>query len=287
VGVLTSVDRKGTHAPLLDAIKEDRARNPRVSPDGRHLALIVDEQLWSYDLGGRPPIKLTFDGTHFTPAWTPDGQRIVAERSGQERSLYIVPADGSGTAQPVGPPGHYHPYGWTADGREIVGARMGDNPDLVRLGTEADAQVQEIAATAASDGISGQVSPNGRWIAYTSDSTGRAEVWVRSLAGTAAPIRVSPSGGFEPIWSSDGREIYYRENRKLMALAVEAGSGEFSFKSPVALFDTTSASEGQPPSYDVLPDGRFIMFTRQEELDAPISVVVNWSELLTARAAGR
>jgi serine/threonine protein kinase len=289
-GVLTAVDRKGARTPLFDGIKEDRARNPRVSPDGRRLALIIDDQLWSYHLDGRPPIKLTFDGVYYTPAWTPDGRQIVVERSGsgQPISLAVVSADGSGTVKTVGPSGHYHPYGWTADGREIVAVRMPEgangNADLVRFGTAADSPVQEIVATPAFDGLSGKVSPDGRWVAYGSDLTGRGEVWVRSLTGNAAPVRVSASGGFEPIWSSDGRELYYRANEKVMAAVVEAGS-EFRFKSPIALFDAPGLSEGQPPSYDVLPDGRFVMFASLDELDAPISVILNWTEMVKRPAS--
>jgi serine/threonine-protein kinase len=154
----------------------------------------------------------------------------------------------------------------------------------VRFGTAADSPVQEVVATPAFDGSSGKVSPDGRWVAYGSDLTGRGEVWVRSLTGNAAPVRVSASGGFEPIWSSDGRELYYRANEKVMAAVVEAGS-EFRFKSPIALFDAPGLSEGQPPSYDVLPDGRFVMFASLDELDAPISVILNWTEMVKRPAS--
>src|SRR6185295_14277391 len=99
------------------------ASNPRLSPNGRSLAVVVSGDVWRYDLDGRPPIKLTFNGRHYSPLWTRDGQRVVTEYSGQSQ-LSAVPSDGSGgTPQPMSPTGHFHPHGWTADG-EIIAARL-------------------------------------------------------------------------------------------------------------------------------------------------------------------
>jgi Tol biopolymer transport system component len=288
---LSAVDRSGNATPLLPRVTFDAPENPRVSPDGRRFAVIVGGQLWVYDLSGRPPIKLTFEdrkggGRVYSPLWTADGRRIVYEKGGGERrSLYSVPADGGGMPEPIGPEGHYHPHGWTAEGRELVAARVANNSaDLVRFSTAADAKVQDVLVTPGGEGFAGSVSPDGRWLAYTADPTGRTEIWVRPLDGSGPAVRVSPNGGGEPLWAKNGRELFYLEDRKLMAIAVEPGS-QFNFQSPVALFTSTIVRSNQPPSYDVMPDGRFVMFASDDMADLPISVVLNWTRLLQDRAA--
>jgi Tol biopolymer transport system component len=285
---LSMLDRNGRFMPLPEALKVE-GHNPRVSPDGRRLAVVISGQVWVYDLEGRPPIRLTSEGEHYSPIWTPDGRSIVFEKNGSDRSLFMAPADGSAAAGPIGPQGHYHPYGWVADGREIVAVRMpaptvsGSSPDLVRFGTGQDTQVQEILATPASEGASGHVSPDGRWIAYSADTTGRQEIWVRPTTGVGAAIRVSPDGGFEPIWSRDGRELFYVNERSMMAVPVETGS-TFNFKPPVTLFTATIDRRNQPPAYDVTPDGRFVAFASAAAPIQPISVIVHWTELQNGRA---
>ena len=277
------LDRSGRFLPIPAALKVE-GHNPRVSPDGRRLAVVITGQVWVYDLDGRPPIRLTSEGEHYSPIWTPDGRSLVFEKNGSDRSLFMAPADGSAAAAPIGPQGHYHPYGWVADGKEIVAVRMGDNLDLVRFATGQDAQAQEVVATPASEGASGHVSPDGQWIAYSADTTGRQEIWVRPANGAGAAVRVSPEGGFEPIWSRDGRELFYVNERSMMAVPVETGRA-FNFKPPVTLFTATIDRRTQPPAYDVMPDGRFVAFASAAAPDQPISVIVNWTELLTGRAA--
>ena len=285
---LSMLDRSGRFMPLPEALKVE-GHNPRVSPDGRRLAVVISGHVWVYDLEGRPPIRLTSEGEHYSPIWTPDGRSIVFEKNGSDRSLFMAPADGSAAAGPIGPQGHYHPHGWVADGREIVAVRMpaptvaGSSPDLVRFGIGQDAQVQEILATSASEGASGHVSPDGRWIAYSADTTGRQEIWVRPTTGAGAAVRVSPDGGFEPIWSRDGRELFYVNERLMMAVPVEPGS-TFNFKPPATLFTATIDRRNQPPAYDVMPDGRFVAFASAAAPIQPISVIVNWTGLLNGGA---
>ena len=128
------------------------------------------------------------------------------------------------------------------------------------------------------------MSPDGRWLAYTSDSTGRLEVWVRPFPGPGAAVRVSSNGGIEPVWARNGKELYYLEGRNMMSVAVEAGAA-FNFKPAVRLFESTYARDQQPPSYDVAADGRFVMIKPDSSGKTPITVILNWQERLSARAA--
>jgi Tol biopolymer transport system component len=288
-GSLVLVGRGGqSEATIAASLKG--VSNPRLSPDGRSLAVVISGDVWRYDLDGRPPIKLTFAEKQYSPLWTRDGQRVVSEVSGKNQ-LAAVPADGSGgTPQQVSPSGHFHPHGWTADGTEIIAVRMPDqskdssSADLVKFAARADGQVQTIVATPAGEGSAAWVSPDGRWLAYTSDSTGRTEIWVRPIPGPGAAVRVSPNGGTEPLWARNGKELFYLESSNMMAVAVEAGAA-FNFKPPTRLFESTYQRGEQPPSFDVAPDGRFVMIKPDSSGDAPITVILNWTELLRQRGA--
>jgi Tol biopolymer transport system component len=281
-GTLMAYNRDGTASPLFPAASIERPQHPRISPDGRRLALVIGGSLWLYDLGGRPPIRLTFDGEQvYSPLWTRDGARILYERGGDAKvTLYSISADGSSrSAQPAAPEGHFHPHGWSADG-ELLALRMSSNAgDIVRFVPGTDSTPQDVVATAQSEGYSAAVSPDGRWIAYTADSTGRNEIWVRAVTGAGGAARVSPNGGSEPVWSRDGRELFYLEDRKLMAVRVTAGAA-FNFTPAVHLFSASVVRALQPPSYDVLPDGRFVMITVDDSTEAPMTVIVNWRRLL-------
>jgi hypothetical protein len=131
------------------------------------------------------------------------------------------------------------------------------------------------------------LSPDERWIAYVSDRTGQGEVWVQGYPeAVAAPVRVSGGGGYEPRWSADGKELFYRQGSSMYAVAVELDA-ELSFEAPVLLFSGTFLGTPAPEtrSYDVARDGRFLMIQPEDTAGAnvaPASIVVvqNWFEEL-------
>jgi hypothetical protein len=134
------------------------------------------------------------------------------------------------------------------------------------------------------------LSPNGRWLAYVSHRTGREEIWVQGYPD-GAPVRVSSNGGHEPLWSADGRELFYRQGDPIMAVGVDAdASTEFSFTAPQRLFVSSSVVRNGPGSrsYDVARDGRFLMIMSNETAAAAaaagsIVVVQNFAEEVKQR----
>jgi serine/threonine-protein kinase len=257
-----------------------RSGNPRLSPDGQRLALVVERQVWVYDLTGRPAIKLTADGGQ-SPVWTPDGQRLVYEGgTAAGIQLRAFRADGSGTPELLAE-GHFHPHGLSADGRDLIAARLktpATGDDLVRVTFGMPPVVSPLVETPASEGWSAALSHDRRWLAYTSNRTGQSEIWVQPYPGPGVPVRVSPGGGLEPLWSRDGRELYYLEGTRLMAVRVSVIEGNFDFSPAVALFVSPYAHADQPPSYDVAPDGRFLMMRSVEDPVAQRRIIVihNW-----------
>jgi Tol biopolymer transport system component len=264
---------------------------PRLSPDGHRLAVVLAGDIWVHDLRGRPPIRLTFGGRDnqaLSPIWTRDASRLVYEVGGG--GLSSVPADGSErAARSASPAGHYHPHGWSLDGRETFAVEfVSGGTDIVAIQAAEPFAKRAIVQAPGSQGQRGaSLSPNGRWLAYTDDPTGSLEIWVRPFDAPGAAVRVSPSGGMEPLWSHSGRELFYREDGKVMSVSIEMGS-ELKFTPPVMLFDSQLLyvpAGGQPPTYDVAPDGRFAFLKPPAAIGSdPLTVVVNWVEELDRRS---
>jgi hypothetical protein len=129
------------------------------------------------------------------------------------------------------------------------------------------------------------LSPDGQWLAYVSNATGGDEIWVRPYAGSGAAVRVSAEGGAMPVWARNGRELYFiaatpDATWRVMAARLEPGPA-LRFSSPRQLFEASYALGGQPPSYDVAPDGRFLMLRRDSSREAePTHVILNWPPLM-------
>jgi Tol biopolymer transport system component len=264
----------------------ERLHNPRLSPDGRRVALMVNQDLWIYDVGGRPPIKLTSGGSHFSPLWSPDGRTLAIE---QNNLVVGIAADGSDAAQrPLSPPqGHFHPHGWSADGTELLLVDMASatgRADIVKVLVRQPDAPSGVVTTSSVEGAAGAaLSPDGRWLAYVSDQTGRPEIWVRPYQQSGAAVRISPNGGFEPVWSRDGRALYYREATRIMKAAVRT-TGAFNFSPAAPQFESRFVHTGQPPTYDVAADGRFIMIKSADASSAPFNIVLDWVATLRSRA---
>jgi Tol biopolymer transport system component len=283
-GTPTWFDRDGRRLGPAFAKAVPRLQLPQLSPDGTRLAAIVGRNLWVYPLDGRPPIRLTMDGS-LSPLWTPDGQSIVYERYGAVNGLHVIAADGSSSVpRPLGPPGHLHAHGVLPNGRGVLAAlESPESPGMWSLvevpwsGSEAPVQVGDIVLRTPAVGAA--LSPDGRWLAYIANTTGNAELWVRRYPTLDAAVRISPNGATEPVWSKDGRELSYFEGDRLMRVRVgPEANGRLSFAPPVVVVVQTSFLRApQPPSFDVTADGRLLLLERlPDAAPAPIEVIINW-----------
>ena len=257
---------------------------PRVSPNGRQVVVgIADraEHVWLYDLSAGTLKQLTFDGANRTPIWTADGERVTfsSNRNGP-LNLFTVPIDGSRTPERLTTSEYLQiPGSWSPDGTTLafVEQRPASGRDIWLLGSSS----QPIPwANSAADESSPRFSPDGRVIAYVSDVSGRAEVYVRGRNAAVPGHLISTQGGMEPVWARDGRTLFYRASERIMSVAIlgteplRIGPRGEAFAGPVqpGTFDTAN--------YDVLTStGRFV--TVAGPASSPpaegFRVVVNWN----------
>jgi dipeptidyl aminopeptidase/acylaminoacyl peptidase len=287
---LVWVSRNGAEQPL--AAPAHAYRGPRLSPDGRLVAVAIEEQetqTWLYDPSRDTLTRLTFGGNdNLYPLWTPDGKRI-AFRSNKEGpgGIFWQLADGDGglerlytsdTSEHVG----QSPNSWSPDGQLL--AFIEQNPTtgfdiwVLRMG---DRKAQPFLHTPFNESAP-RFSPDGHWLAYISDESGRFEVYAQPCPGPGGRWQISTDGGTEAVWNRNGRELFYRSGDKMMAVDIATqpsftvGKPRMLFEGPYLPTPTTS------PNYDASPDGqRFLMVKPTEQAQAAptqINVVLNWFE---------
>jgi len=290
-GVPTWFGRDGRPAGPVFTTSIPPMVHPQLSPDGTKLAAIVGASLWVYPLNGRPPVRLTSGGS-LSPRWSPDGQFIVYERYGTVTGLHAVAADGSSSVpRAVGPSGHFHAHGFLAGGRGVLA--IFESPtsvgswSLVQVpwsSTEAPTRLGDIVLP--TPPASAALSPDGHWLAYITNTTGNAELWVRRYPSLDAAVRISPNGATEPVWAKDGRELFYLEDEKLMRVRVGDTAVRFASDAPVVVMEKSFVRPGQAPSFDVAADGRLLMLVPVPAgPPAPVEVIVNWNDRGAAKGS--
>lgn len=286
---LAWVSRDGAAQPL--AAPPHNYTFPKIAPDGKRVAVGIEEggggQVWIYDVARDAMSRLTFDGnSNVDPLWARDGKRIVFKGKGNR--LFWQPADGGGAAEQLtSDPRSSNdlPGNWSPDGQALL--FMGTFPvrDLFVLSLkDHKAQPFDTGEVGASSPC---FSPDGRWIAYTSNESGRLEVYVRPYPGPGGKWQISTDGGSEPVWNPKGRELFYRSGQRMMAVDYTE-QPEFSAGKPKVLFEGPYVpSPRSLADYDVAPDGqRFLMLKNAEQKPGEINVVLNWTEELKQKAPG-
>jgi Tol biopolymer transport system component len=286
------VDRHGVAQTLPAPPRAYRA--PRVSPDGRRVAVGIGPDTWIYDISRDTLTRFTFEGGAGGNAvtWTPDGNRIVftAIQGGTGRNIFWKPADGSGPEERLtNSPNVQLVSSISPDGKTIIYSETDSKTrsDIWVLPIEGDRKPREFLKTPFSES-SGQISPDGHWVAYASDESGRLEVYVRPFPGPGGKWQISTDGGSELVWSAKGNELFYRTGsarEKMMAVDIQTQPA-FSAGKPHLLFEGpyNANANGAGALYSVSPDGqRFLMVKptdRQSNSLTQINVVLNWFEEL-------
>jgi serine/threonine-protein kinase len=281
---LTYVERSGSTRPI--ATLDGDFVHLALSPDGRRVALgsYGDEgDVWTYDLDRGVASRLTFEKEEEeTPIWSPDGTRVAysATRSGK-RVVAIRSADGSGGEQIVATvPSHTHLHSWSSDGKTILLSMLftaGQN-DLWVMPADGSSPPQEFVRSPFFK-LDATFSPDGKWVSYTSNETGRREIYIAAFQGPGGKLQISNMGGQNAVWSGDGRELYYRDRNHIMAVKFEPGP-PMKVSAPRPIFDAPDYA-----AFTATPDGRFIALPIDHEKNpAELHVVLNWQRALKPAA---
>jgi serine/threonine-protein kinase len=264
--------------------------NPRFSPDGRKIAVGVisgtTNDIYLYDIAAKTFQRRTRDGQNGAPEWSPDGSHVLyrSDQSGSDlgvstrRGLWWQRADGIGNPEKlygegddpinegiISPDGKWLIYRTSPEAkhpRDILAIPLtGEKKPLVLVGGPGSE-------------IMPRLSPDGKWLAFQSDENARFEVYVQSFPNAGAHIQVSSDGGGEPLWSRDGKTLYYHTQEGIMAVAVTT-SGTFSIGARHRALRVDMITAPTHPSYDVAPDGRFLVL-KPASPESPAVVVYNW-----------
>ncbi len=281
-------DREGKQTGAIDApMQVGVGQDPMLSPDGRRLvvkrsmsSLGADSNLWVVDLEKGTGLRITSAFSQ-SPVWSPDGSRIVYSGA---NGLTVKAANGSGDAETLLQRTAF-PGAWSPDGRFIIFRERGvkTRMDFWVLPMFGDKREYPLLNSPFNEQTP-QFSPDGRWLAYSSDETGDYEIYVQSFSSDgklgADKKRISTNGGTYPVWRRDGSELFFiAADGQMMSSAVKTGGAEFQFSTPKPLFKTRMlAWVTNFHEFDVTPDGqRFLIGTRIGEATAPPpTVILNW-----------
>jgi dipeptidyl aminopeptidase/acylaminoacyl peptidase len=293
---LTWVNRQGKVTGTVGTPEDIRGVD--LSPDGTRLATHRHAagqrgDVWLTDLSRGTTSRFTFDEAqdNASPIWSPDAGSIAfSSRRGGKNGVYRKASNGSGVDEILIEHGaEIAPTSWSPDGRSIVYNPIGNGtgPDLWMLPLAGERKPVPLLATRFPERL-GQVSPDGRWLAYSSTETGNPEIYVQPFPSGAGKWQISTGGGVFPRWRHDGRELFYLNTvsgGKLIAVDVKT-SGSFEAATPKALFDSEYVNQphtSQFHAYAVAPDGQRFLIPRPlsnvtDTSSQPIIVVMNWAD---------
>jgi len=278
------VDRQGAATPVAK-IKRPFS-NPDLSPDGKRVAVTVEAQtydVWLLDIERDSLTRLTFGKDDGSPVWSPDGRRLAYQSSqAGAYNIYFRNSDGSGSEErlTVDQDHSTTPLSFSPDGKSLLfqKTRAGVPEIWVYPFEKGSSPRPLLQGPFRHEG--GSLSPDGRWLAYQSDESGKVEVYVTAFPGPGGKWQISTEGGTNALWGPDGREIFYRKEKKVLRVAV-ATSPAFTASRPELLF------EGDYNGWDIARDGkRFLMVKDEAAESAPkhLNLVLDWFEDLKLRA---
>jgi serine/threonine-protein kinase len=292
---LVWVSREGVQTPVVVGPQPFRIP-PRISPDSRSVVIGHEKadrtEVWIYDLKRGTGHPLDSHESHGAlPFWTTDGRRIIfaSNRTGPFNIFWRF-SDGSGAAEVL-----------QSSERDVIATSCSPDGNLlayyeINPSTQRDLWILSLSEESPprpflvtpSDERAPMFSPDGRWIAYVSDESGRDEVYVRPYPGPGGKLKISAEGGVEPFWSENGLEIYYRHGRRLFEAAFRAGNSGAAGIPKILFEGDFLLSYNANPAYDIGTDGRFLMIRGgRQSRPSELQVVFGWFDQLRGRRSER
>lgn len=300
VRTLVWVDRNGVEEPIDAPARGYYA--PRVSPDGARVAVEIENDIWIFDLSRQTLTRLTNDPAFESVAiWTPDGRAVIfsSGRSGRSTlaplNLFSRAVNGTRPVERLtqAPAARQVPYAVTPDGATLIYREHGTDPsgdpgDIMMMSLGGRRESTPLIRTDSRE-MNAELSPDGRWLAFQSNESGRDEVYVRPFPNASAgKWQISSGGGVRPLWARNGQELFYESSRALMRVALTLGA-KIESGTPTKLFEGPYFYNVIERMYDVSPDGRrFLMIKERRPSEDPapsprLIVVQNWVAELNRR----
>ncbi|MHC4556376.1 MAG: protein kinase domain-containing protein [Planctomycetota bacterium] len=280
------VNRRGEEIEPLP-LPPQAYSDPSLSPNEKCLAYTKfeggEENIWVYNLPNGPATQVTFESSNFLPIWMPDGNKLTftSYRAGPF-NVYSMPVNRSNPEEPLlTGPNDQIATSWSPDGKVLLFCELNVNTgqDIWTLPSE-DGNVPRPLLCESWDEVPAAFSHDGKWIAYQSDQEGQFEVYVTPYP-EPIPKKISTGGGYSPVWSADGKELFYRNGEKMIAVTIET-EPELKVTNSEVLFEEQYYT-GTGSNYDVSRDGqRFLMVKESEDQPSAtqLIVVLNWFEEL-------
>ena len=296
LSTLEWADRKGARQPVPAPVRY--YSQPSLSPDGGRVAVAIRDNgvdprsgndIWIYDFARGTLTRVTHEGSNSFPVWTPDGRRITFQSAAKGKpGIYWVPADGSAPPELLTEGNDIQPS-WTRDGKTLLFARR-DESKIFHIwlrpapGSGGDTQPHEFFHSAFRE-AGPQVSPDGQWIAYLSNESGKSNLYIREFHGAGGRVLVSSNNAGEFRWSRSGRELIYKEGRLFQpdlyyAAEIEPGP-PLRISPPRELFQEKDT--GDVLGFDISPDGERLLLAKLALMDEKLQFVENWFEELRRR----
>jgi len=281
----------GTTSPILNEVRRYGA--PHLSPDGKRIVVTVSDtdgsDLWIYDLASRTFSRLTSTKTAGSPVWSIDGTKVFFIGLDQTNHFAIWSQSVDGGAVPEKISENIGPSLGLArvpDGRSLVYTGIRENAwGLTRVLLDSGGKKVPLAREGTNE-LGPALSPDGRWIALSSDQTGVGDVFVRSFPNPTVRLQISAAGGTEPAWSLDGKRVYYRSGNTMLAATIATSpTVRVVARDTVAADLRNITASPSTVGYDVGRDGRFLGRLSNRD-DYQLVIVPNWRSELEARMAG-
>jgi serine/threonine-protein kinase len=282
---LVWVSREGAEQPLTAALRD--FSNPRLSPDGRGLAIAINvpPNIWTFELARETVTRFTFGDVDTRPVWHPDGKQILFTSNRNDRTFNIFSkrTDGSGAIEQLTSGVYRVPTSISSDGETVIFRQVNEatGRDIGMFRLDGNREPIMLLQTPF-DEHTGKISPDGRWLAYVSNESGREEIYMQPFPGPGRKWQISTEGGIEPLWARNSKELFYRNGDKMMAVTIDAGP-DFTPGKPTLLFEGQYLHGSPEPhtNYDVSLDGeRFVMIKTEQSSPTEINVILNWTEEL-------